>query len=237
MEDSERDIFPVLVPERQSDMKSHNAARGPAAVRPAVSAEEERMRAATSDGDRRKGEEFATWALPHMDYIYTAGWYLTRSEQEAADLLQETFLRAFRFWHQFTPGTNCRAWLLKILRNNFRNRWHERRREEQHTEFDESTVDPGQAGMADTNPEALVLSRVFDGEVQQALAGLPSEFREVCVLVDIQELTYQEAAAVCGCPVGTIRSRLSRARRQLHQALQHYAAERNYGDSKTSAAR
>jgi RNA polymerase sigma-70 factor (ECF subfamily) len=177
----------------------------------------------------RKGEEFTKWAVPHMDHIYTASLYLTRNDQEAADLLQETFLRAFRFWHQFTPGTNCRAWLLKILHNSFNNRYRERLREQQHVEFDESTYDPEGNGAADNGPETLVLSHLLDGEVQRALAELPLEFREACMLVDVHELTYAEAAAACGCPVGTIRSRLSRARRQLQESLRYYARERGYG--------
>lgn len=179
--------------------------------------------------DPHKAEEFATWAIPQMDHVYTASLYLTRNDQEAADLLQETFLRAFRFWHQFTPGTNCRAWLLKILHNTFNNRYRERLRERRHVEFDESTYTAERVDAADNNPEEVVLSHFLDGEVDRALRSLPIEFREALVLVDLQELTYEEAAAARGCPIGTIRSRLSRARRQLQEMLRPYAQERGYG--------
>jgi RNA polymerase sigma-70 factor (ECF subfamily) len=177
----------------------------------------------------RKREEFAQWALPHMDQVYTASLYLTRNRDEADDLLQETYLRAYRFWHQFTPGTNCKAWLMTILHNNFKNRYRDRYREQQAVEFDEALHEPAEAaGAAPNDPETLVLSQILDGEVESALKRLPLEFLEAVVLVDVQELTYEEAAAVFGCPIGTIRSRLSRGRRMLQVALRDYAKERGY---------
>ena len=188
----------------------------------------------------RKREEFAKSALPHMDQIYTAGLYLTRNKEEAEDLLQETFLRAYRFWHQFTPGTNCKAWLMTILHNNFKNRYRDRYHEQQTVEFDEAVHGPESATTTDlkhTGPEDIVLSQLLDDEMQRALRGLPVEFLETIVLVDIQELTYEEAASALGCPIGTIRSRLSRGRQMLQAALQQYARERGYGRRGTHALR
>jgi RNA polymerase sigma-70 factor, ECF subfamily len=186
----------------------------------------------------RKREEFAQWALPHMDQVYTASLYLTRNRDEADDLLQETYLRAYRFWHQFTPGTNCKAWLMTILHNNFKNRYRDRYREQQAVEFDEALHEPAEAGDAAPNdPETLVLSQILDGEVEGALKRLPLEFLEAVVVVDVQELTYEEAAAVFGCPIGTIRSRLSRGRRMLQVALRDYAKERGYVRRGTYALR
>ena len=180
--------------------------------------------------DLRKREEFTRWALPHMDHVYSVAFYLTRNREEAEDLLQETYLRAYRFWHQFTPGTNCKAWLMTILHNTFKNRYRDRYRDQQAVEFDEALYDgSAAAGAAPSDPETLVLSQMLDGEVEQALKTLPLEFLEVVVLVDIQELSYEEAAAAFGCPIGTIRSRLSRGRRMLQAALQAYAKERGYG--------
>ena len=182
--------------------------------------------------ERGKREEFATEALPHMDQVYTAGLYLTRNKDEADELLQETFLRAYRFWHQFTPGTNCRAWLMTILHNTFKNRYRERYREQQTVDFDDAIHETGgsaQPDAAPTNPEEIVLAQFLDTEVEEALKSLPVEFLEVVVLVEIQELTYQEAAGAIGCPIGTIRSRLSRGRRMLQMALRQYAKERGYG--------
>jgi len=177
-----------------------------------------------------KRQEFAKEALPHMDQVYTAGLYLTRNQDEADELLQETFLRAFRFWHQFTPGTNCRAWLMTILHNTFKNRYRERYREQQTVDFDEA-VDTSSSTSSDapTNPEELVLAQFLDTEVEESLKSLPVEFLEVIVLIDVQELTYDEAAAAIGCPIGTIRSRLSRGRRLLQGALRQFAKERGYG--------
>jgi RNA polymerase sigma-70 factor (ECF subfamily) len=184
---------------------------------------------AEPDGGKR--EEFAKEALPHMDQVYTAGLYLTRNKDEADELLQETFLRAFRFWHQFTPGTNCRAWLMTILHNTFKNRYRERYREQQTVDFDETIDESSSSTSSDapTNPEEIVLAQFLDTEVEESLKSLPVEFLEVIVLVDVQELTYEEAAAAIGCPIGTIRSRLSRGRRLLQGTLRQFAKERGYG--------
>jgi RNA polymerase sigma-70 factor, ECF subfamily len=178
-----------------------------------------------------KREEFAKEALPHMDQVYTAGLYLTRNKDEADELLQETFLRAFSFWHQFTPGTNCRAWLMTILHNTFKNRYRERYREQQTVDFDETIDEASSSTTSDapTNPEEIVLAQFLDTEVEESLKSLPVEFLEVIVLIDVQELTYEEAAAAIGCPIGTIRSRLSRGRRLLQVALGQFAKERGYG--------
>jgi len=174
-----------------------------------------------------------------MDQVYSASLYLTRNKEEAEDLLQETFLRAYRFWHQFTPGTNCKAWLMTILHNNFKNRFRDRYREQQTVEFDETVHDPPatDADAARRSPEELVMSQLLDGDVQQALRDLPLDFREVVLLVDVQELTYEEAAAALACPIGTVRSRLSRGRRQLQAALEDYAKAKGFGRGGTYALR
>jgi RNA polymerase sigma-70 factor, ECF subfamily len=187
-----------------------------------------------------KRDAFARSALPHMDHVYSAALYLTRNKEEAEELLQETFLRAYRFWHQFEPGTNCRAWLMTILHNVFKNRYRERYRQQRTVEFDESVYEQNSAGDADpqrTNPETAVLSQLLDGEVESALQQLPVEFLETVVLVDIQELTYEEASRALGCPVGTVRSRLSRGRRMLAASLERYARERGYLRRQTYALR
>jgi len=176
-----------------------------------------------------KKEQFAEIALPLMDQVYTAALYLTRSRENAEDMLQETYLRAYRFWDKFTPGTNCRAWLLTILHNLFRNRYRERWREAKTVEFDEALFDPESVAIADVkhaNPEAELFSASLDGEVESALDRLPPDFLEVIVLIDLQDLTYEEAARALGCPIGTVRSRLSRGRRLLHHMLLDYARDR-----------
>jgi len=184
----------------------------------------------SGDGEGRR-EQFDRIAVPLLDQVYTTALYLARNPDDAQDLVQETYLRAFRFWDRFTVGTNCKAWMLTILHNVFRNRYRDRQRERRTIEYDESffeddrrVVDPNDP-LRD-NPEEEVLARLLDSEVEAALKKLPEDFLTALVLVDIQELTYEEAAAVMECPVGTVRSRLSRARRLLYRELEGYARER-----------
>jgi RNA polymerase sigma-70 factor (ECF subfamily) len=176
-----------------------------------------------------KRESFEQLALPLMDQLYTVALYLARNPDEADDLLQETYLRAYRFWERFASGTNCKAWLVTILYNVFRNRYRERQKEQPEAGSGESgsltdrvAEIPDPAG----SPELLVLSSLLDGEVDAALRKLPRDFLDAIVLVDVEELSYEEAAEALGCPVGTVRSRLSRGRNLLHDLLSDYARER-----------
>lgn len=188
---------------------------------------------ASEGGGRDKSALFAEWALPHMDYIYTASLYLARNRAEAEDLFQETYLRAYRFFHQFTPGTNCRAWLLTILHNAFKNRYRQQQRSGQTVDFDaltrgyERKLVNGEEEEY-TNPETALFAQLLDSEVETALKALPEEYRITLLLVDVEELTYDEAARVLACPIGTVRSRLSRARRMMQMALRDYAREKGY---------
>src|SRR6266850_1852608 len=123
---------------------------------------------------REQQRLFEQWALPHKDQLYTACLYLTRQREEAEDLFQETYLRAFRFIHQFTPGTNCRAWLLTIMHNAFRNRYPQHLRERRTVEFEAAAheyekklVADGEAGRDD--PAEVLLSRMVDNEITDAL--------------------------------------------------------------------
>lgn len=176
-------------------------------------------------------EEFKRAALPHLSALYTAAFYFTRNEAEAEDLVQETCLRAFRFFDKFEPGTNCKAWLLSILRNLFINRYRQKRAKPEMVDWEK--IDQAYDLMVDraqseekNNPESLFFSQLMDHEVTEALKELPEEFRTAITLVDIEELSYDEAAKVMECAVGTIRSRLSRGRRMLQVALRNYALKR-----------
>ena len=176
---------------------------------------------------------FEQWALPHKDHIYSACLYLTRNKDEAEDLFQETYLRAFRFFHQFTPGTNCRAWLLTIMHNAFKNRYLHAQRTARTVEFTDAEREYERKLLADgeasrDDPAVLLLTQMVDKEVIDALRSLPEEYRSTLLLVDIEELSYEEAAAVLACPIGTVRSRLSRARRLLQVALSSYAQDHGY---------
>jgi len=143
----------------------------------------------TGEDRRRRFEEDA---LPHLDALYSMALRLSRNSDDAGDLLQETVLRAYRFFHQFEAGTNCRAWMLTILFNNFRNGYRKSSREqpaasseefERKIETESMRVDP-----AATNPEAMLSGQGMEGEVETALLGLPAEFREAILLVDVEEL-------------------------------------------------
>ncbi len=185
-----------------------------------------------SEGVKRAGTDgehsFEEVAVPLMDQVFTNALYLTRDRSEAEDLVQETYLRAFRFWQRFEPGTNCRAWLLTIAHNLFRNRYRERQKGGQQVELEEELLDAAalSADGGEKNPERLVLDRVLDQEVEDALKALPADYLESVLLVDLQELSYEEAAEAMECPIGTVRSRLSRGRRMLHTALLEYARRR-----------
>ena len=183
--------------------------------------------------DRKKDlkAEFERVALPQLSRLYTSAFYLTKDKAEAEDLVQMTYLRAFRFFDKFATGTSVRAWLLSILRNLFINRYRQKRREpttvdwEKIDEVYESMVEQGE-NLGRGNPEHHFVSQMMDDEVEAALKGLPEEFRTAIVLVDIEELSYQETAQVMECRVGTVRSRVSRGRRLLQVALRHYALQR-----------
>ena len=178
--------------------------------------------------DRRK--RFEDEALPHLDALYTMAIRLARNPDDANDLLQETVLRAYRFFHQFESGTNCRAWMLTILFNNFRNGYRKSSREqpasspeefERKVENESLRTDP-----AGSNPEAMLSALGMEGEVETALASLPGEFRDAILLVDVEELSYQEVSEVLNVPIGTIKSRVSRGRALLRDTLANFAKER-----------
>ena len=170
---------------------------------------------------------FEQVALPHLDAVYTAALRLSHNPDDAKDLLQETILRAYRFFDQFTKGTNCRAWLLTILYNSFRNGYRRAMREQPAT----STEDFEQrleaqsliADAAHTDPEQMLSGRMLGHQLETALDTLPPEFREALLLVDVQELNYREAAGVLDIPVGTVKSRVSRGRALMREALKRLA--------------
>lgn len=175
-------------------------------------------------GDQRL--KFEQVALPHLDAVYTAALRLARNPDDAQDLLQETILRAFRFFHQFTEGTNCRAWLITILYNNFRNSYRRGSREQPaatNEDFDrEVETDSLRRDQTGVNPEDLLGNRMLGYRIEAALETLPADFREALLLVDVQELNYQEVAIVLGVPLGTIKSRVSRGRALMREALRGF---------------
>ncbi len=172
--------------------------------------------------------EFERVALPQRSYLYKVASYLTKKRARAEDLVQETYLRAFRFFDKFEPGSNCKAWLLSILRHLFVNQYRHRKNQPEMVnckyldDMFEFTVEQEEL-MERGDPENLLLWNLMHEEVEEALEGLPADYRSAVNLVDIDELSYQEAAEAMKCPIGTLRSRVSRGRRMLETALQDYA--------------
>jgi RNA polymerase sigma-70 factor (ECF subfamily) len=183
--------------------------------------------------DGGQTSEFEGVALVHLDLLYRAALRLTHNRAEAEDLVQETWLRALRHFDQFDPGSNCRAWLLTILRNAFLNRL--RREGREILESDMAATEAGaarleEASVARSSPEEDFFQTVLHGDVDRALKTLPLPFRLVVTLADLEGLTYKEVAQVLGCPIGTVMSRLSRARQLLRKELVTLAREHGYSE-------
>jgi RNA polymerase sigma-70 factor (ECF subfamily) len=174
-------------------------------------------------------------AIEHLDALYRTALRMTRSPADAEDLVQETYLRAFRALHQFTEGTNLRAWLFRILTNTYINEYRKRQRRPSNTSLDDieefylydHLVDSGVQPSVD-RPEDTVLERLTTDDVSAAIDELPEEFRQVVVLADVEGFAYREIAEIVGIPVGTVMSRLFRARRRLRRTLYDIAVESGY---------
>ncbi|MFQ5898874.1 MAG: sigma-70 family RNA polymerase sigma factor [Candidatus Methylomirabilia bacterium] len=163
--------------------------------------------------------EFHRQALSHLDALYNLAVYLTRNGAEAEDLVQETYLRAFRFSHRFQRGTNLKAWMFQILRNTFLTFYHEREREPPISE-ERMTDEP--APMFHDAPVEDRASVEAHADLGRALARLPEEFRTVLLLAEVEELRLEEVAQIMGCPVGTVKSRVFRAKERLREILKDY---------------
>jgi RNA polymerase sigma-70 factor (ECF subfamily) len=165
--------------------------------------------------ERNQLPNFEREVLPHLDAAYNLARWLTRNEQDAQDVAQEAYLRAFRFFPGFSGG-DARAWLLKIVRNTFYTWSHRNRPMQDAAEFDENFSPPDSRA---PNPEEAVLQNDSDALVRQALEMLPSNSREILVLRELEGMSYKEIADITGMPIGTVMSSLSRARGRLRQVL------------------
>jgi RNA polymerase sigma-70 factor (ECF subfamily) len=168
-----------------------------------------------SNGGARPG--FEADALSHLDGLYGTALRLTRNEADAQDLVQDTYVNAFRSERQFKPGTNMRAWLFTILHNAYRNRRRDSGRDP--VEIDSDQVDSSTRPDPSASPEEELLRSVMGPELQAALDGLPETFREAVWLRDVEEFSYAEIAEMLGIPTGTVMSRISRGRRMLYESL------------------
>lgn len=166
--------------------------------------------------DRRS--RFEDEALPYLEAVYNFARRLTGRDEPAKDLAQDAFLRAYAKFDSFTAGTNCRAWLFTITYALFVNQYHRSRREPELAAFNEEEFVPAAPpGDASTPARATAAA-----DVEAALAQLPAEYRATVLLIDMEKLSYEEAAAALGCPIGTVRSRLFRARKHLAASLRDY---------------
>jgi len=178
-------------------------------------------------GERKAGDAkrsaVASEAMIHLDHLYRVAVHLAKDPTEAEDLVQETFVRALAAHDQFDPGTNMKAWLTKILHNFFFDHYRQRKRWISAEEIPEPESDYWERLPAENpGPESRLLIKELDDQITAVLKRIPVEFRAPIVLVDMGDFSYDEAAAILSCPVGTIRSRLSRGRKLMQQYLQAY---------------
>jgi RNA polymerase sigma-70 factor (ECF subfamily) len=168
-----------------------------------------------------------------MDALFNLALNLTRNRKDAEDLVQETYLRAFRFFDSYQTGTQIKAWLFRILRNTFINRYRAKKKRPAEVDFDrvesayDRVVDEAFARKGQPpSPESRLMDGVLDEEVQQALDDLPEEYRSVVLLALVEDLSYKEIASALSIPLGTVMSRLHRGRKLLQAALLEYARRR-----------
>ena len=186
---------------------------------------------APPDGCGDRARRFRELALPHLDAAYNLARWLSGSAADAEDVVQDAYLRAFRFFDGFhgVDAGAARAWLLAIVRHAWFDEWRRRGAAPDAAGYDEATVVdalPGWSAAAAATPEALAARRDEVRQVHAALARLPVEYREAIVLRELEEMSYRDIARVAGVPVGTVMSRLARGRRLLAQALQRGGAPR-----------
>jgi len=176
--------------------------------------------------EKRAG--FEREALVHLDVLYRVALRLTGNPSDADDLVQETVLKAYRAWDQYEKGTNAKAWLLTILRHAFINEYRRKTRHPETVDLD--TIEPFAVfpEVQDEDPQGAFFDRIVDDEVLRAIDQLPEAFRETLVLSDVEGMSYQEIAGILEIPVGTVKSRLFRARHLLQAKLYDYAVEMGY---------
>ena len=183
---------------------------------------------------QKKLSEFEQVALVHIDSVYNVALRMTRNKSDAEDLVQETYLKAFRFFGKFQVGTNCKAWLLKILTNLFNNKYRQRIKEPPQVSYDEieedflyslllkETLEPNE------NPEQILFSQIVENDVKKVMDSLPEEFRMVVILSFIEDCSYKEIAEIMDTNIGTVKSRLHRGRVMLQKGLYEYAKKRGF---------
>ena len=181
----------------------------------------------------QRGWDFEAAAMPFLDPLYNAAYRMARNPQDAEDLVQETYLKAYKYYDKFEEGTNLKAWLFKILKNTFINSYRKKQQAPPKADFadiEESfeTIVRDDSGQQARTPEEELLEKVLDEDVQHAIEELPHDYRMVVLLADLEGFSYKEIADILEIPVGTVMSRLYRGRRLLEEALLKYARGHGY---------
>lgn len=196
--------------------------------------EEQKVQLSKAERDRIFEKEF----LPKIDALYNFAYHLVYNEEDANDLVQETYLKAYRFIDKYLEGTNAKAWLFKILKNAFINQY--RKKSKQPTKIDfEDVVSYQDADGNNPTTHVDLRQEIFQGmmgdEITVAINSLPVDFKTVILLCDIEDFTYEEISKIVDIPIGTVRSRLHRARNMLKEQLEDYAKSLGYEDKRSKS--
>lgn len=184
---------------------------------------------------KRKDKVFDEEFFPHMKALYNFAFHLTYNGEAANDLVQETFLKAYRFIDSYQKGTNSKAWLFKILKNEFINNYRKKLKRPTNVDFEDvinyhESDDIGYVGSLDLRQE--IFQNMMGDEITIALNSLPTDFRTIILLCDIEGFTYEELSKILDIPIGTVRSRLFRARNMLKEKLREYALKIGYKENR-----
>ena len=188
----------------------------------------------------RKDRVFEKELLPHIDALKTFAFHLTYNEEDANDLVQETYMKAYRFIDKYIEGTNAKAWLFKILKNAYINEYRKKSKQPTKVDFEDivsyhDSDDKGNSSYLDLREE--IFENMMADEVTNAINKLPIDFRTVILLCDVEGFTYEEISKIINVPIGTVRSRLFRARNMLKEKLKEYALSKGFKDVRGAKSR
>ncbi|MCU0471198.1 MAG: sigma-70 family RNA polymerase sigma factor [Arcicella sp.] len=202
--------------------------------------EQEELQATQTYSELEKHRVFEKEFMPHIDSMYNFAFRLTNDEDDANDLVQDTYLKAFRFINSFSEGTNAKAWLFRILKNSFINDFRKKSKEPSKVDYQDVETTYNSEEDAETNQtvdlRAETVQDLIGDEIANALNALPVDFRTVIILCDVEGFTYEEMAKILDIPIGTVRSRLHRARMLLKEKLKSYAKSLGYDVNADSMA-
>ena len=179
----------------------------------------------------QKQQDFNEEIIPHLDALYNFGLRLTSDPNDAEDLVQDTIVKAYRFFSSYEKGTNAKAWLFRILKNSYINNYRKKSKKPQEVDYDEVATfyETIRAERTETSDlEDKMFRELIDDDISKALDQIPEDFRTVVLLCDVEDFTYEEIANMLDVPIGTIRSRLHRGRNLLKAELMEYASKRGY---------